>query len=149
MADTDAVGTEGTPFRLDAERGKIGEFARATAGQPPGADEEYPVSQPTFLTTALHWQSGQANPWSAVRLDQKRGLHAEQEYTFFGAPPRGGTRLEGRSRITDVFTKQGRRGGAMTFAVMVTDYYDPSGRLVAQAKMTGVETGRPPSEENS
>lgn len=150
MADEDAVGTEGASFRLDVERGKIHEFGRAThAADPERAGEEHPVSQPTFLTTALHWQTGDANPWPAVQLDQKRGLHAEQEFTFFGAPPRAGTRLEGRSRISDVFTKEGRRGGEMTFAVMVTEYYDESGTLVAQSKLTGVETGRPPGEEQS
>ncbi|WP_182358844.1 FAS1-like dehydratase domain-containing protein [Tomitella gaofuii] len=151
MADPAAVGTEGAPFRLDVERGKIREFARATGtADLTGIDaQDAPVSQPTFLTTALHWQTGDANPWPAVKLDQQRGLHAEQEFTFFGAPPRAGTRLEGRARISDIYTKQGRRGGEMTFAVMVTDYYDESGRLVAQAKMTGVETARPPKEDEA
>ena len=148
MADPNSVGTTGTPFRLDVEVGKIREFARATGG----TDEAYfrdeaPISQPTFLTTALHWQTGDANPWPAVKLDQKRGLHAEQAFEFLGPPPAAGTRLVGRSTITDVYTKQGRRGGEMTFAVMVTDYHDESGRLVARATLTGVETGRVPEEE--
>ena len=50
------------------------------------------------------------------------------------------------SRITDVYTKQGRRGGEMTFAVMVTDFVDSTGTLVARATMTGVETARPATE---
>lgn len=149
MANKDAVGAEGTPFRLDVERGKVHEFAKATRSENPDYLEgEHPVSQPTFLTTVLHWQVGDQNPWSKVELNQQRGLHAEQEYTFFGPPPKAGTRLECRSRITDVFTKQGRRGGEMTFAVMVTDFHDESGTLVAQAKMTGVETARAPEEES-
>ncbi len=33
----------------------------------------------------------------------------------------------------------------MTFAVMYTDFHDETGRLVARAKLTGVETARPPA----
>ncbi|WP_219417953.1 FAS1-like dehydratase domain-containing protein [Pseudonocardia nigra] len=147
MANPDAVGTEGAPFRMDVERGKIREFARATGSTDPAyLEAEQPVIPPTFLTTTFFWQSAESDPWPAVALDQQRGLHAEQEYTFFGEPPRAGTRLTCRSRIGEISTKQGRRGGEMTFAVMYTDFHDDTGRLVARAKLTGVETARPPAE---
>jgi len=149
MANTNAVGTEGAPFRMDVERGKIREFAVATGNTDPAyLEAEHPVVQPTFLTTTFFWQTPGSNPWDAVELDQQRGLHAEQEYTFFGPPPAAGTRLTCRSRISEIYTKQGRRGGEMTFAVQLTDFHDETGRLVAQAKMTGVETARPPAEES-
>lgn len=148
MANPHAVGTQGAPFRMDVERGKIREFALATGSTDPAyLEAERPVIPPTFLTTTFFWQTGESDPWPAVELDQRRGLHAEQEYTFFGPPPRAGTRLTCQSRITDVYTKTGRRGGELTFAVMVTDFRDETGRLVAQAKLTGVETARPPKEE--
>jgi len=35
----------------------------------------------------------------------------------------------------------------MTFAVMVTEFRDESGRLVAEARLTGVETERPPDAD--
>jgi hypothetical protein len=147
MANRAAEGTEGEPFRMDVERGKIREFARAVHSTDPAyLDEEHPVVPPAFLTTTFFWQTDDSDPWPAVELDQKRGLHAEQEYTFFGPPPRAGTRLTCRSRIGEIYTKQGRRGGEMTFAVMYSDLHDETGRLVAQAKMTGVETARPPQE---
>ena len=74
-------------------------------------------------------------------------MHAEQEYIFHGPPPRAGDRLLCSSRIEDIYEKQGRRGGTMTFAVMVTEFRDAeSGRLVAEARMTGVETARPPED---
>jgi hypothetical protein len=149
MANPDAVGTQGAPFRIDIERGKIREFALATGSTDPAyLDAERAVVQPTFLTTTFFWQTGEADPWPAVELDQRRGLHAEQEYTFFGPPPRAGTRLTCQSRISEIYTKQGRRGGELTFAVMVTDFRDETGQLVAQAKLTGVETARPPVEES-
>jgi hypothetical protein len=149
MANPDAVGTQGAPFRMDIERGKIREFALATGSTNPAyLDSERPVVPPTFLTTTFFWQISDADPWPAVELDHRRGLHAEQEYTFFGPLPRAGTRLTCQSRISEVYTKQGRRGSELTFAVMITDFRDEAGRLVAQAKLTGVETARPPAEES-
>lgn len=148
MANPDAVGTAGTPFEMDIERGKIREFARATGSTNPAyLDGDAPVIPPTFLTTAFFWQHGDADPWPAAELDQQRGLHAEQEYTFFGPPPRAGQRLVGTSRIDEIFTKAGRRGGELTFVTMVTEFRDETGRLVAQAKLTGVETAQPPARE--
>ncbi len=61
-------------------------------------------------------------------------------------PPRAGARLVGTSRIEQIYEKEGKRGGAMTFAVMVTEFRDESGKVVAEARLTGVETARPPGE---
>ncbi len=150
MADEKAVGAVGKPFELYVERGKIREFARATLSQHPAhLDDEHPVSPPTFLTTMFFWEEEVpgSSPWPLVRLDPKRGMHAEQEYVFHGPPPRAGTRLRCTSRIENVFSKEGRRGGRLTFAVMVTEFRDAAtGRLVAEGRMTGVETERPPEE---
>lgn len=109
--------------------------------------DEHPVCPPTFLTTTFFWEERLAgsNPWPLVRLDPKRGMHAEQEYVFHGPPPRAGTRLVCKSRIESVFHKEGRRGGRLAFAVMVTEFRDAAtGVLVAEARMTGVETEKPP-----
>ncbi|MGN9910131.1 FAS1-like dehydratase domain-containing protein [Phytohabitans sp. LJ34] len=140
MVDSAALGATGTPFTMPVERGKIREFARATGSTNPAyLDEPAPVAPPTFLTTAAFWQEGDADPWRAVAMDQSRGLHAEQEYVFHGPPPRAGDVLTGTSRIVDVYQKRGR-SGTLTFAVMVTEFRDHSGRLVAEARLTGVET---------
>jgi hypothetical protein len=146
MANSAAVGTTGEPFLVRVERGKIMEFAAATQSRNPAYWQgEHPVAPPTFLTTQMFWQewAGEgANPWQAVHLDQQRGMHAEQEYVFHGPPPRAGTTLTATSRIEDVYTKEGRRGGMLTFAVMVTEFRDEAGRLVAEARLTGVEPGQ-------
>ena len=134
MVDSAAVGTTGEPFVMDIEAGKVREFARAVRSPQDG-----PVIPPTFLTTAFFWQTGDSDPWPAVAMDQRRGLHAEQEFVFHGPPPRAGQRLTGTSRITEVYEKQGR-AGTLTFAVMVTEFRDETGRLVASATLTGVET---------
>ncbi|HEY1690630.1 MAG TPA: MaoC family dehydratase N-terminal domain-containing protein [Polyangiaceae bacterium] len=148
MADERATGIEGTPFAMDIERGKIREFARATLSSNPAYfDDDQPVCPPTFLTTTFFWEEHTpgSNPWRSVKLDPRRGMHAEQEYVFHGPPPRAGARLTCRSRIERVFHKEGRRGGRLTFAVMVTEFRDAAtGALVAEARMTGVETEKAP-----
>lgn len=148
MANLGAVGTIGETYPLDVERGKIREFARATRSSNPAyLEREAPVAPPTFLTVTNFWQPEAGNPWSAAELDGKRVLHAEQQYEFFGPPPSAGTRLMCTSRIEKMYTKEGRRGGELTFVVMVTDFTDAHGVLVAQATMTGVETARAAKEE--
>jgi hydroxyacyl-ACP dehydratase HTD2-like protein with hotdog domain len=79
-------------------------------------------------------------------MNQDRGMHAEQEFTFFGPPPRAGQTLTAKSRIAEFYDKAGRRGGKLTFVVKVTDFFDAEGNKVAEARMTGVETERPPEE---
>lgn len=146
MANFDALGAVGEPFPVHIERGKIMEFAAATRSRNPGYwEDEHPVAPATFLTTQFFWQEWTgdgADPWQQVELDPRRGMHAEQEYIFHGPPPRAGTTLTAQSRITDVYTKEGRRSGTLTFAVMVTEFRDETGRLVAEARLTGVETGQ-------
>jgi hypothetical protein len=149
MVDKTALGKQGAPFRLEVERGKILEFALATRSQHPAyLEAEHPVAPPTFLTTILFWETlvENGNPWALVQMDQRRGMHAEQEYIYYGPPPRAGTRLTCQSRIAEIYEKPGRRGGTLTFAVLVTEFRDSSGKLVAEARMTGVETERAPGE---
>jgi len=152
MANPAALGNTGKPFPVSIERGKIMEFAAATRSRNPAywADGRPPIP-PTFLTTQMFWQEwagAGANPWDAVELDQQRGMHAEQEYVFHGPPPRAGTTLTAQSRIADIYQKEGRRGGTLTFAVMVTEFRDESGRLVAEARLTGVETAQVPGDSS-
>jgi hypothetical protein len=140
VVDHAAVGTTGEPFVMDLEAGKVREFARAVHSRSSEyLDDPSPVVPPTFLTTAFFWQTGESDPWTAVAMDQSRGLHAEQEFVFHGPPPRAGQRLVGTSRVTEVYEKQGRNG-TLTFAVMVTEFRDEDGTLVASATLTGVET---------
>jgi hypothetical protein len=149
MVDRAALGRVGAPFEMDLERGKIHEFARATrSAHPDHLTGDHPVIPPTFLTTMFFWEElvPGSNPWHEVKMDQQRGMHAEQEYVFYGPPPRAGTRLYCRSRIAEIYDKEGRRGGKLTFAVMITELRDASGKLVAEARLTGVETAKPPEE---
>jgi hypothetical protein len=146
----DAVGATGEPFEIHVERGKIRELARALfSSNPAYLQDEPPSAPPTFFTTMYAWEHEYSSPWFRFELDQKRALHASQEFEFFGPPPVAGTRLTGRSRIDDIFEKQGSRGGKLVFGVMITEFRDDAGTLVAQAKVTVVETERPPTEASS
>jgi hypothetical protein len=148
MANKDAVGLEGPAFEMTIERGKVREFARATQSRDPEyLEEPEPPIPPTFLTTVAFWQPPDAAAmWEKVGIDGRRLLHGEQEYVFFGRPPRAGTVLAARTRVEEIYEKEGRRGGTMTFVVSVTDFHDTDGVLVAQARSTAIETGKAPTE---
>jgi len=147
MANHEAQGRTGTPYPVPIERGKILEFAAATRSANPAYwTSDAPVVPPTFLTTQLFWQEwagDDANPWRHVELDRKRGMHAEQEYVFHGPPPRAGQQLTVQTRVAEVYEKEGKRGGTMTFVVTVAEFRDEHGTLVAEARSTAIETGKP------
>lgn len=147
MVDWASKGTQGAEFELVVERGKVREFARAIQADHPAYAGAAPLSPPTFLTTMFHWETevDGGNPWDGVRMSQERGMHAEQEYRFHGPPPKAGERLVARSRIDDIWDKNSRGGGTLTFVRMITEFFDPeSGELRAEAILTGVERGTPP-----
>jgi hypothetical protein len=143
MVDKNAEGAVGEPFEIEIERGKIYEFSRALHSEHPSYTRaEAPISPPTFLTTMFFWEARveNSNPWDLVKMSQERGVHGEQEYIFHGPPPKAGTKLTARSRIDKIFEKKGGRGGTLSFAIMVTEFRDQAGKLVAEAKLTGIET---------
>jgi hypothetical protein len=142
MVAHSALGAEGTPFEIDIERGKIFEFARSILSTAPEHNSgTHPIMPPTFLSTTLFWEKRTegANPWDLVQMSEERGMHAEQEYVFFGPPPRAGDKLIATSKITEITEKKSRSGATLTFVKMVTSFHNPEGRLVAEAILTGVE----------
>jgi len=152
MVTKESLGAQGAPFDLDVERGKIYEFARATGSEHPDHfKKESPVAPPTFLTTSFFWEErvNDANPWALVEMSQERGMHAEQEYIFHGPPPRAGDKLTCTSRIDEIYEKTSRSGATLTFVIMVTEFRDQDGVLVAEARLTGVETAKADNGEAS
>jgi len=145
--DKSAIGIEGVPFEMEVERGKIREFARATMSDNPDyIDAPNPVSPPTFLQTSAFWTPSGSSPFAKIKMDMRRLLHGGQEFVFPGPPPRAGTKLSAQTRVEDVYEKEGKRGGTMTFVVTVTDYRDETGAVVAQSRGTAIQTGRAPGE---
>ena len=144
MVDKSAVGATDAPFTMPVERGKIREFARATKSSAPEYfDDPVAPIPPTFLTTVSFWTPPGQSVFAAVKMDLRRLLHGGQEYTFHGPPPTAGAELRVQTRVEEIYEKEGKRGGAMTFVVTVTEFRDPDGRLVAEARSTAIETGKP------
>ena len=135
-------------YEVPIERGKIREFARATQSRNPAYDNPDAVIPPTFLTTAQNFWATEAHPFLELGFELARLLHGEEEYEFFGPPPHTGQTLTVSSRLDDRWEKEGKRGGVMRFARIVTEYRDADGGLVAQQRSTLVETGRAPEKES-
>jgi hypothetical protein len=133
-------------FEIVVEQGKVREFARAVqATSPEYFVDPTPAIPPTFLVTQALWLGEENMPIYRVGIDLARTLHAEEAYVFHGPPPRAGTHLRCVSYLSDVYEKEGRRGGQMRFYVMTTEFRDPDGVLVATGRTTAVQTAGPPA----
>ena len=144
--DASIEGHRGKPFRLVVEEGKVREFARAVKSSNPAYVGEGPqaTSPATFLASSAFWQGPEHSPWGDAALNWERILHGEQEFVFPGPPPAAGTELTAEARIDRVYEKEGKRGGAMTFVELVTEYRDASGTVVAESRSTIIETSQAP-----
>jgi hypothetical protein len=126
-------GREFPPFRMVVEAGKVAEFRRAV-----GDDADDLLSPATFLMTQAFWRD--EHVVSELGLDLSRVLHAGQSFEFPAGPPAAGTALTGRTRITDVWDKDGT-SGRLTFYVAATEFRDDAGDLVAVSRTTGAVLG--------
>jgi hypothetical protein len=147
LMDKSVEGNRGKPFRTVVEEGKVREFARAVKSNNPAyvAEGQAQATSPvTFLASSAFWQGPENSPFEGVKLNWERILHGEQEFSFVGPPPGAGTELTAQARIDRVFEKEGKRGGTMTFAELVTEFRDTSGAVVAESKSTMIVTSRAP-----
>jgi hypothetical protein len=143
VVNKNMVGREGPKFDVVVERGKIREFARATGSSAPDyLDVPDPVSPATFLTTSAFWQPEDDDLYRQLDIDLRRLLHGEQEFVFLREPPRAGTVLHAQTVVEEIYEKEGRRGGVMSFVVTRSDFTDDNGAVVAQSRTTLIETGQ-------
>ena len=135
-------------YEVPIERGKVREFARAAKSSQAAYDGVAAVIPPTFLTTARNFWAppADADTAGALGFDRTRVLHGEEEFEFFGPLPHAGQVLHAETRFGDRWEKEGKRGGTMKFALLVTEFRDGEGALVAVQRTTVVETARPPKE---
>jgi N-terminal half of MaoC dehydratase len=137
-----AIGDHGEPFEVVIEAGKIREFARATKAHGDTWNRPEAVSPPTYLTADRFWAGPGDQVLDRANVNWARILHGEQEYVFHGPPPKAGDRLTARQIVENVFEKEGRRGGSMKFVVVLTEYHTGDGHLVAEARITVIETSQ-------
>ena len=84
--------------------------------------------------TALRFAHEDIRDHGLGRLDAERRPGPGRKTAKFG------------DHLGQIYEKEGKRGGTLPFAVMVPELRDASGRLVAEARLTGVETAKPPDE---
>lgn len=131
----------GGRFVFPIERGQVRDFAHAAHSSNPAYDGPDALIPPTFLSVgARKWANAKELLGSAIDFEPRRILHGEEEYLFHGPPPRVGSTLTATTRVADRYEKEGKRGGAMRFAVISTEFRDGDGRLVAEQRTTLVET---------
>ena len=153
----DLVGeTRLTVEEFVVERGKVAEFARAVhdpadvyLDERAAVDAGYETipAPPTFVRTAYFPRyrpddTGQGLGFHEdLGFHQPRTVHGEQRYEY-DRPLLVGDELTGRTTLEDVFERDGRRGGTLTFAVLRTDFTDTAGEHVLSDWNTRIETGQ-------
>jgi hypothetical protein len=120
------IGKESDEVIVDIEPGAIRKFAEAV-GDRTEACLRGEIAPPTFATTIRI-------PIPGLSYDLARVLHGAQEYRYT-RPIRAGDRLRCRTRLTDVYQREGRLG-AMTFFILELDGRDEDGAPVVQGRST-------------
>ncbi|BDT86838.1 MaoC family dehydratase [Nocardia cyriacigeorgica] len=138
MVHVATAGAVGTRLDIDLEADSIREFDAATLSRATATAGE-PVVAPTFLPARI---AAAGEPATA----NWPGIPIEQDHRFFGPPPRAGERLTAHSRIQRVYQVDDEHGTQVTVVEMVTQYFDRTGRLVAESWMTGT---RPAAQQES
>jgi hypothetical protein len=130
----------GPVYSMPVEAGKVREFAKATFAYSKSEAGTGTVITPTFLNVAdFLWAPRRSNPIHRLGFDINRQLHGEIEFVFHGTPPMVGDELTVQTRVERTYEKAGKRGGTMRFAVLLTEFRGPDGRLVAEERSTVLE----------
>ena len=150
MIDPSIVGKEVGAVTFPVERSKLAELARAFHEPDPAwsdldaaraAGFERIPAPPTVTALADQWRAGGSLEMAvAIGADLGRVLHGEAAWEYL-QPVSAGDELDARTRVVDVRTSEGKRGGQMTFVVVETDFTNQDGQLVARRRDTMVETG--------
>jgi acyl dehydratase len=124
------------------ERGKVREFATAIFDDNPlYLDEEAPPAPPTFTMTDQFWPATFDEPMPDLGINYARVVHGEQEFEYL-EPIRAGDVLNAETKVADAYTKEGKRGGSLTFIVMETRYTNQHGKEAVVARTTIIETSK-------
>lgn len=144
MVDKSIIGTEMGGSSMVVEQGKIREFAKAILDDNPVYSEDDPPVPPTYTMAIAHWPAptgGAGAGLANLGLDLLRVLHAGQEYEYLGEI-KVGDKLTTRSKISDLYEKEGKRGGTMTFVTSETTFTNQRGEDVLIARTILVQTAK-------
>jgi acyl dehydratase len=151
MIDPTTVGTELPPVRFPVDRSKLAELARAlhdndSVWHDPEVAAQTGFSQvpvpPTATTLVDSWRpEGAIAAANAVGAEVENLLHGEASWEYF-VPVRMGDELTAITRVAEIVTREGRRGGVMTLATLETDFVNQRGELAVRRRDTLIEKGR-------
>lgn len=138
-----------TVENFEIEAGKVEEFARAVHDDDQVHRDEDVATERGFdgIPAPLIFERVSAFP--RYRTVERYGIELgfREEYTIHGEqayeyerPLVVGDVLTGTTTLTEVYEREGSRGGTMTFAVLETEYTDEDGELVLTARSTAIET---------
>lgn len=149
--DLSVIGLESDEATWKVEEGKVREFARAVGITDPlctdpeaarAAGFKGVVAPPTFAITAGQWAPTWESAARTCGFELTRLLHGEQHFELH-RPICAGDVLVGRKRIVDLYEKEGRRGGTMTFVTEDTTWCDAAtGIPVVTTTTTLIETAK-------
>lgn len=148
----DMVGTKLAEFEFPVERGKIREFANATCDpNPVHRDREYArergfkdVLMPVTFPASFPHHVGSENFILEISLklgvDPAKGILGETEM-FFQRPICAGECLRAEMIVGNIYEKEGKRGGTMTFMEMEIKFYDAEDKPVVVMRNIHIERG--------
>ena len=138
-------------FELPIDRAKVQEFALAVGEDNPvclDVDAAHAaglpdiVAPPTFTVTQIFVVGrDERERRLGANLDYGRVLHGEQEFHYERLPFAGEV-LTGVMRISNDFTKEGKRGGSMRFVTYESVFTDAQDEVVLTAYYTLIETSK-------
>jgi hydroxyacyl-ACP dehydratase HTD2-like protein with hotdog domain len=142
MADKSIVGTVMGSTTVPVERGKIREFATAILDDNPAyLEDPAPPAPPTFSMTQAFWPRKSDGPPPDLGLNYLRVLHGEQHFEY-RKPIVAGDTITGTTKVADVYEKEGKRGGTMTFVVLETEWVNQDGDVALVSRNVLVETAK-------
>ena len=146
---------------LAVEASKVREFARALRDENPihqseSVANERGFSAPLAPLTFVRSADFEYNRTEEVGdhkhygfdlgFDERYEVHGEESYEF-ERPLEIGDVLDGVTTLEDVYQREGREGGTMTFVVLKTEYYDQHDDLVVTQRTTTIETSPGDNDE--
>ncbi|WP_436900704.1 FAS1-like dehydratase domain-containing protein [Halovenus halobia] len=134
---------------FEIEAGKVEEFARSVKDDDPVYRDEAVAEERGFDAIPAPLTFERVSMFPRYRTVEKYGIDLgfQEEYTIHGEqayeyerPLLVGDVLTGETTLAEIYERDGKRGGTMTFAVLETEYTDEDGDLVLTARSTAIET---------
>lgn len=145
LVGTSVVTVEG----FEIEAGKVEEFARAIKDDDEVHRDADVARERGFEGVPAPLTFERVSTFPRYRSVERFGIdlgfrreytiHGEQEYEY-ERPLLVGDVLTGTTTLTDVYQRNGGRGGTMTFAELETTYTDEADELVVTARSVAIET---------